>query len=839
MEFYSHWEPKKILLEDHLGKVGRKSFEIIQSKEFNNLDKEILADISHLIGISHDFGKFTSFFQEKLKGLRDKNDPKANHGLLSALFVFEMIDEYLKGKNLSNEKLYNYLPLFSFFVVKHHHGNLNAIENDVKSDPLLESGFRNIKEQLEDIENNIDYIQSIYKSYLEPYKINQEKVFSNLWKYKKDVRESKDIEPLIKEIDKSLFFFRRKANKNVVNYLIVLLLYSVLIDSDKKHAGDVRDFGRNELQPLSPEIVDEYLNSPDVQSNNTGNINKIRKEIRASVLTNIKKADINRKIFTLTAPTGTGKTLTSFSSALVLRNRLKEEMQSKEYPRIIYSLPFTSIIDQNFTVFDNVLKQIKDYEQKESQYLLKHHHLSDIMYKTEDIKKEEDIDESLALIESWESEIIVTTFIQLFHTLIGYKNRALKKFHNIVNSIILLDEVQNIPHEYWAITRHILLAITDFLHCRVILMTATKPLIFREGEYIELVDDYEKYFRHDELNRVCLEIIHKKQTIDEFYNSISNWDKNSYLFVFNTINSSIEFYNKLKTKKKEREPNYALCYLSTNITPKERRDKIVKIKESLEKIKKALKDKKKIINGDKIIVISTQLIEAGVDIDCESVYRDYGPLDSIIQVAGRCNRNKGLDRGEVHLVRLMTENNRSYTGIYDVFLINIVDKIFENKDSIPEHQFLEIITEYFSMVKQDETMPEEYKIMEAIDDLYFYDMVPDKNKKIPISDFRLIKEDYYKIDVFVEIDKDAEDVWKRYKEIIAIKDTLERKKEFLKIKRTFYDYIISIPKEFKNTITNYDERLEIGYISKSDLENLYSFETGFKRNKSGSHTMMC
>lgn len=836
MEFYSHWKPKKILLEDHLWKVGRKSFEIIQSKEFNNLDKEILSDVSYLIGISHDFGKFTSFFQEKLKGLKDKNDPKANHGLLSALFIFELINEYLKGKNLSDEKPYNYLPLFSFFVVKHHHGNLNAIENDVKSGSLLESGFRNIKEQLEDIENNIGYIRLTYKSYLEPYKINQEKVFSNLWEYKKDVRESKDIEPLLKEIDKSLFFFKRKENKNVINYLIVLLLYSVLIDSDKKHAGDVRNFGRNELQPLSPEIVDEYLNCPDVQSNNIGNINKIRKEIRESVLTNIKKADINRKIFTLTAPTGTGKTLTSFSSALVLRNRLKEEMVSKEYPRIIYSLPFTSIIDQNFTVFDNVLKQIKDYEQKESQYLLKHHHLSDVIYKTEDIDKEDDLDESLALIESWEAEIIVTTFIQLFHTLIGYKNRAVKKFHNIVNSIILLDEVQNIPHEYWAIVRHILHAITNYLHCRVILMTATKPLIFREGEYIELVDNYEKYFKHEELNRVCLEVIHKKQTIDEFYNSISKWSKNSYLFVFNTINSSIEFYNKLKTKK---GLNYELCYLSTNVTPKERRNKIKKIKEALEKINKTLKSGEKVKDEDKIIVVSTQLIEAGVDIDCESVYRDYGPLDSIIQVAGRCNRNKGLKHGEVHLVRLMAENNRSYTSIYDVFLINIVDKIFEKKDRIPEHQFLEIITEYFSMVKQNETMPEEYKIMEAIDDLYFYDMVPDKNKKIPISDFRLIKEDYYKIDVFVEIDNDAEDVWKKYKEIIAIKDTLEREKKFLKIKRTFYDYIISIPKEFKNTITNYDERLEMGYICKSDLENLYSFKTGFKRNKSGSHTMMC
>lgn len=839
MEFYSHWEPQKILLKDHLAEVGRKSYKIIESKEFNNLDKEILADVAYLIGISHDFGKFTSFFQNKLKGLMDKNDPKTFHGLLSALFVFEIIDEYLKAKNIRDIKPYNYLPLISFFVVKHHHGNLNAIDNDVKTDSLLESGFRNIKEQLEDIENNIGYIQSIYKTYLEPFTIDQEKAFSNLWRYKNSISGSRDIEPLIKEIDKSLFFFRRKANKNIINYLIVLLLYSVLIDSDKKHAGDVRDFDRKELQPLSPEIVDEYLNSPDVQSNNIGNINKIRKEIRESVLRNIKKVDIKTKIFTLTAPTGTGKTLTSFSAALVLRSRLKEEMKAKNYPRIIYSLPFMSIIDQNFAVFDEVLKHIKDYAKKESQYLLKHHHLSDIIYKTEDLNREDDIDESLALIESWEAEVVVTTFLQLFYTLIGYKNRALKKYHNIVNSILLLDEVQNIPYEYWAIIRYVLLAVTDFFHCRIILMTATKPLIFNEGEYMEIVDDYEKYFRHDELNRVRLKINHKKQTINEFYDSISDWSNNSYLFVFNTINSSIEFYNKVKTKKEKGELNHELYYLSTNITPKERREKIIRLKEALEKIKKALANREKIKDEDKIIVISTQLIEAGVDIDCETVYRDYGPLDSIIQVAGRCNRNRRLKHGKAHLVHLVTENNRSYTGIYDPFLINMANKIFKQKRRIPERQFLELITEYFNMVKQDGPMLEENKIMKAIDDLYFYDKYPDRCKNIPISDFRLIKEDYYKIDVFVEIDGDAENVWNKYKEMIAMKDNLERKKQFLIIKRTFYDYIISIPGKFKNIITYYDEKSEVGYISKNDLHNLYSFKTGFRRSETDIETAMC
>lgn len=824
MDYYSHWNPQ-ILLKDHLENVGKRSYQIIKSKQINNLNKNVLADVSFLIGISHDFGKFTTFFQKKLKGLIDKNAPIANHGLLSALLAFEVMEEYIKVKGLSNEKPYRFLPLISFFIVKHHHGNLKAIEDDINPDFLLESGFKYIKSQLEDIETNMIEIESIYNQYLDPLGINTREIFVRIMRYKTDVKKSKNIEGLIKEIDKSLFLFRRRENKDIIYYLLVQLLYSVLIDSDKKHAGGVREIDRSEIH-LSPTIVETYLNNPDIQARNEGNINEIREKIRKSVLKNIRTVNINEKIFTLTAPTGTGKTLTSLSAALILRERLKKELQMENYPRIIYSLPFTSIIDQNFTVFENVLKQIKDFDSKESQYLLKHHHLSDVVYKTEEIDREEDIEESLVLIESWEAEIVVTTFIQLFHTLVGYKNRALKKFHNIVNSIILLDEVQNIPIEYWNLIRHILIAMAEYLNCRIILMTATKPLIFNKGEYKELVDEYEKYFKDDELNRVTLIIRHENKTINEFAKSLSDWSKNSYLFVFNTINSSLEFYEMLKTVIKSKGLNFKLCYLSTNIIPKERRVRIERIRESIK-------------NNEKIIIVSTQLIEAGVDIDCDVVYRDRGPLDSIIQVAGRCNRNKRLDRGEVHLLRLVKDNNKNYTNIYDAFLIRIVNELFENKDRIFESQFLELISIYFNRAKPSDIMNEEQKIIEAIGCLYFYDKCPDRDKRIPISDFQLINEDYYKIDVFVETDKEAEGIWRKYKNITTIKDVLEQKKQFLKIKKNFYDYIISIPKEFRSTLTQYDEKLEIGYISNENLNRLYSFETGFMRSKSDNHTMMC
>ncbi|VVB53307.1 CRISPR-associated nuclease/helicase Cas3 [uncultured archaeon] len=877
MEFYSHLEPE-IILKDHLRIVGDKSKKIIESKKFDEIDKGIISDVSYLIGISHDFGKYTTYFQEKLKGRREKNDPLTYHGLISALFVFEIVKEYLKIKIPDNEIPYNFLPLIAYFVVKRHHLNLDDIEDDIRLENLFKFGFKQINNQLENIWKNKNQVIDDYKILIEGYLPHPEKIFDNLETYKKEIQFSDDIKPLISELNKSLYFFKNGA-KNIIYYLLVQLFYSVLIDSDKKHAGQVMEIKRKEL-PES--LVENYLNSKDFKESNESNINLIRYKIRKSVLKNISDSPNNQKIFTLTAPTGTGKTLTSLSVALVLRKKLKIEMNLEYEPRIIYSLPFTSIIDQNFAVFDRVLSQIEDFKENESVYLLKHHHLSEIFYNIKDKNKENDIDQSLALIESWESEVVVTTFIQLFYTLIGYKNRSLKKFHNIVNSIIILDEVQNIPIEYWKLTQEILTAITRYFNCRIILMTATKPLIFEDGTYKELVDDYEDYFKNDALNRVCLNIDSGKKRIEDFCNELNDWSKNSYLFVFNTIESSLDFYEEINKKIEDEGLIFKLCYLSTNIIPKDRKKKIERIKQAID-------------DNEKIIVVSTQLIEAGVDIDCECVYRDLGPLDSIIQVAGRCNRNKRLATADVYLVNLIKENGKTYTGIYDHNLLNIVNNILKDKKLIYETEFLDLINQYFSYAKKRSGV--ETKLIDSIYELYF-DKNSDNVKRRTISEFELIKEDFFKIDIFIELDEifvsdfeittntniDLTDLKKKYEEetisinhyknkllviydiekitrkdlikeigaIIDIKELktqtlfqkyqeiknlspLDRKKEFLKIKKQFYDYVISVSKYHAS---GFNEK-ELGFVSHDVLESYYDKETGFKREKAGCGNLIC
>jgi len=147
MEFYSHIKPHRIILKDHLLHVGNRSKKLIESKEINNeIDKAKICDISYLIGISHDFGKYTTFFQEKL--LYQKNISLTRHGLISALFTFEVLSEYIETKKLNDVEPYKFLPLIGYFVVKHHHGDLNDIENDVNEEILFEQ-FKNIPTQLE------------------------------------------------------------------------------------------------------------------------------------------------------------------------------------------------------------------------------------------------------------------------------------------------------------------------------------------------------------------------------------------------------------------------------------------------------------------------------------------------------------------------------------------------------------------------------------------------------------------------------------------------------------------------------------------------------------------
>ena len=813
------------LLKDHLFNVGNCCNEILSSKRLNiekYIDFDTLQDIAYLIGATHDFGKATSYFQDYIsekdetKRAKLKNKPETHHGFISSIFTYYAIREYLLTKNLLDKKYYEYLPIISFFVVKRHHGNLHNAYDEVidfneKDDEILEKQIRSIDfGELKEIYGfllskiNLDFDCSIIEDKIlhsEPVSIYGKQEFQK--DYARDL--SRKEKRRIRNVEEG---------HTLVFYFIALLLYSILLDADKTDAANLENIKRIDI---NENIVDEYKEIKfSGKEGKNKKINKMRNEIYEEVLSSVERINLDKdKILSLNVPTGTGKTLTALSSALKLRKRIESERDYK--PRIIYSLPFLSIIDQNFAVFEDVF-EIVNKEKPTSDVLLKHHHLSDVVYTTKEDEFEnvdKDIGKNLFLIEGWNSEIIVTTFIQFFHSLISNKNRAIRKVHNVANSIVILDEVQAIQHKYWLLLNKTMIFFSEWFNTYFILITATQPLIFDETkkEISSLVENKRKYF--NSLNRVKLITNLKPVCLDDFKeilkeDIIQNSNKD-FLVVLNTIKSSKDIYDIVKGLNIK---NVELYYLSTNIIPKERLIRIKKIKEK---------------SATRSIIVSTQLIEAGVDIDADIVYRDFAPLDSINQVSGRCNRNFGDKQGIVNLFILREDKDgRAYYPhtIYGSFIISKTKEVFKeiDKEEIEEREFLKLNENYFEKVNIGKSGDESNSILEKVEKLKFSEL----------SDFKLIEKDYPEVDVFIELDDNAKRIWQKYKEIKSIDDLREHKKRFWGIKKEFYEYVISVDKKYAKGF----REGEIDHVSQEELKNYYDLDTGFKRDDAGDGTLI-
>ncbi|HOV46050.1 MAG TPA: CRISPR-associated helicase Cas3' [Exilispira sp.] len=780
------------LLCDHLQNTANLSKEIINNIKINidYIEKEVLSTSSFIIGLSHDIGKATYYFQqyitekdEKRKSLL-KNKPETHHGLLSALFTYYLLKKYLETNNIKINNLIDYLPIISFIIVRRHHGDLHNALDEVYLD---EDQEKIIEEQLKKFDYN--EIQEIFNLTLKEkiFSLNVKDIIDEVVNnYKSDIFKNKKI---IRDL---------KNNHNLLLYFIFQLFYSILLDSDKTDAI-FRENNIRKREYIDPNIIDVYKKNKFSQNNNK--INNLRNEIYNEVIGKIKEISLNDKIYSLNVPTGTGKTLTSLSFAFKMREKIKSE---KGYlPRIIYSLPFLSIIEQNYDLIEKLFK-FSDPKTIDTSILLKHHHLSDISYKKGD--NEYEIDESEFLIEGWNSEIIVTTFWQFFHTLFSNKNSMIRKFHNLSNSIIILDEIQSIPHNYWKLINESLSFLAEKFNSYIILLTATQPLIFCEKNIKELIINKEKYFK--EIDRVDLSINLNEISLEEFKNIIKeDLLKNSnkdFLIVLNTIKSSIDVFKFIKSLNLK---NTELYYLSTNIIPKERLFRINKIRNN---------------NNDKFrkVIVSTQLIEAGVDIDVDVVYRDFATLDSINQVAGRCNRNNLKEmKGKVYVFIIKDRKQEINKYIYDPFLISKTKDIFKSITSeIKETNILNLNNMYFLEVRNGMSNDISDENLKYLYNVSFEDIG---------TSFKLIDEDYDKVDVFIEKDKNAIKIWNKFKEINEIKNRFERKKIFLKIKKDFYDYVISIRKDKTISLNNLSE---ISYVSMDNLKLYYDKDIGFKED---------
>lgn len=788
--------PEK-LLKDHLRNVFLIGDAIFKQKsiQFKSFSKDKLRCLNKLNLLGHDLGKATSFFQDYIKS-SDKdayrNDEKKRHGLLSGVLSFKIVNMLIGDECLA------YL---SYMVVSKHHGELDDISSFTS---VLSGNDKNmglLREQYESIDRGA--LQQI----LDDLKIN-----FDILNYTTD--------EFLKDIDYLVSRSVRKKVKSMTGlefFLLINFLFSVLIFSDKLEAiynsenMDIEGFiKKNTKRPtLLPSCVEGYKKTLGKGNAKMGGY---RDAAYGEVLYSIENLDLEKKILSLNLPTGAGKTLTVFGAALRLKGRLNKERGYD--PRIIYVLPFTSIIEQNFDVFEKIL------DTKDTNILLKHHYLSERVYRWESDGKMENYSEGISehLVESWDSEIVVSTFVQLLHSIFTNRNKRLKKFHNIVNSIIILDEVQSIPHRYWGLVRTVFRKMAQYLNCYFIFMTATMPLIFSEedGEIYELARNKKTYF--NKFNRIVIDAkkVSEKMTIDEYkillFEDISSYKEDDFLVVLNTIRTSIEVYAFINEKFGEEAKIY---YLSTNIIPRERLGRIKEIKESKKRR----------------IIISTQMIEAGVDIDIDRVYRDFGPMDSINQTAGRCNREWEGKSGVVTLVNLVNEkhNDKPYSSyVYDNVLMEETRTALLGCTLIEEREIFSFAKRYYEGIKRHGN-DESKKLLENIKELRYRTAFEHKKDADNVLVFELIRQEFETVDVFIEIDEEAKFVWNRYQEIKKIKDRFERRRKLNQHKKKLYSYVLSLPEFAVKKQMDIDED-GITFVSNEMLCSVYDGETGFKRD---------
>ena len=498
-----------------------------------------------------------------------------------------------------------------------------------------------------------------------------------------------------------------------------------------------------------------------------------------------------KRVYSINLPTGLGKTFTGFLYAVKMSEFLREKLK-KDF-RIIYALPFTSIIDQNFEVLRSKLKDVIGYT--DSSLILKHHHLTDFGYsfKGESLP----FDAAKVLTEGWESRVVVTTLVQLFNAIFPKNRSEALRFSRLSKTIIILDEVQTIPIRYWELFKKIVEELSDKLDFYVIFMTATKPNIF--DDYVELAG--KDFFKG--LNRYSVSLDLEPKTIDEFLTNLNIDKDKSYLFILNTIASSQEFYERLN-----KVVDGEVLYISGAVTPFERRKRLRRIKE--ENIK---------------YMVSTQVVEAGVDIDFDVVVRDFAPFDSLNQSAGRCNRNAER-QGSFRVVRLLDSNKGFYwNSVYDSILGDATLEVLKGKKYLTEEEFLNLTEHYYEIIKGKsvDVKRDVEPLLEAVRYLRFY-----VNKKgESISDINLIEDDF-RDEIFIQLNEEAVSIWNKMKNVVLRLKNGDRSayRDFIKIKPKFYDFVVRVNLR-KKTKPFRDDILNFYYVPLENLKDFYSV-TGYK-----------
>jgi CRISPR-associated endonuclease/helicase Cas3 len=598
---------------DHLLEVSKLSSQFAQ--------KLGVQDLGELLGLLHDFGKYSQEFQNYIKSATGLLNPDIDDDFIDALAFKGKIDHSSAGAQWIWERFRKYKAgncpvgkyagqIMALCLASHHSGLIDCLKPDGKVGFLERIAKRDDRTHLQEcLQAGDNAIHKRLTDLATTERINDcLNFFQNL--------ESHNLSSIARAFQLGLW---------------TRFLFSCLIDADRIDSANFETPSKKAARNLQdvdwpPAIIrlENYLANLSIRND----IDIIRREISQECLS---RANDPQGIYKLTVPTGGGKTYASMRFAL-------HHAQKHDLDHIIYIIPFTSIIDQNATDIRKILEKKGDA-------------FSWVLEQHSNLEPEKQTWQSKLVAENWDAPIIFTTMVQFLEALFGGGTRGARRMHQLAKSVLIFDEIQTLPIKCFHMFCNALNFLVAHTKTTAILCTATQPVLDRlkdpeKGQLLmapnsELIGNVANRF--EQLKRV--KISNKYRTHGWNEKELTNLavyeykDKGNCLFIVNTKQWAQQLFHSCKEYVDKR----CLFHLSTSLCPAHRKLKLKKIKHHLHwKLP--------------VMCISTQIIEAGVDVDFNSVIRFLAGLDSIAQAAGRCNRNGRGPQATVHVVNPDQEN---------------------------------------------------------------------------------------------------------------------------------------------------------------------------------------
>lgn len=649
------------------------------SEVFPDDSKEIINEFIRYVIFCHDIGKISPVFQEKLKNnISIKTTLKNTHHSRPGFIMFiSLAYNQFRGK-IKDKNLVYLMALAS--IINGHHTRLNNLSNIFQDEDLLEPVHQLFIEFFDTKKTTNGkfgdkYIYQIIKGALQKLESNKGK-------------NSDDIER------RESFFYLYK----LLYSLLVISDYYATLDFKKGIVYSYGDF--NLLSTIKDKIINNFYNNSEYPYNSgllseeTKNniymqdyssiqdVNLLRTKILHDANRYLNETDLDKKrIFYLRLPTGSGKTNISISIAINMIKKIEN------INRVYYVFPFINIIEQNY----NAIKETLQLNENE---------ISEIYCDSEWLEKEESRDEEWRYYlnnEFLNYPINIMSNVNFFNTFIKSGKAQNYKLHNLANSLVIIDEIQSLNDKDWTMFLDFIAFSSRKLNIYYVIMSATLPRLnnllkeeekfansFFSNLFPEKIESH--IFNHPKFkNRVTLRLRHDVQTkekiIDLLEENISRINPIKILIVVNTVVDSLNLYRIINDWNKKQV--YTVFLLNSTILPFRRKKIIQEIKSS----------------NKNIILVSTQSVEAGVDIDCDYGIRDFAIFDSIEQAAGRINRNCNRDASFLDIVLLKENDKERWSVIYgNSERGQILKEQYFNKEALERFMKERNILDYYDKV---------------------------------------------------------------------------------------------------------------------------------------------